>query len=70
MLENIFECTRCKKTFEESRIKVRLHIDADRKTNVGTWEKIANMNIDSNEVLCPQCFDLFVASIDKKMNKE
>jgi hypothetical protein len=62
-------CTKCKKSFEDLKIIVKQNVEALRKTESGSWENIANMQITSNEVLCKDCFDQFVDSLSASMNR-
>ena len=65
---DITHCTKCGKKFNNTRIKIELKVSSDRLTSVGSWENVANMDIKSAEVLCSECFDVFVDTIDKAMN--
>ena len=65
----IDKCTKCGESLDDLKIIIRLNIETIRKTFACTWEKVANMNIQSNEVLCKECFDKFADGLNKVMNE-
>jgi len=66
---NIEKCTRCNEIFTDLKFFIKLHIESARKTNVDSWEKINNLDVDSHEVVCKNCFDKFCLNIEH-MNGE
>lgn len=57
-------CTRCGKNIEDIEVTIRLGISALRKKENGIWENIANLDQESLEILCPDCFNLFCDSLN------
>lgn len=57
-------CTRCKKDIEDIEVTIKLGISARRKKENGIWENIANLDQESLEILCPDCFNLFCDSLN------
>lgn len=68
-MDNIVNCTLCDKAFNETRTTIALNIAINRKTNFDVWENVSNGSMDVSEVLCEDCFDLFVESLSSAMNK-
>ncbi len=60
-------CTRCNTIIDDMQVKVNLGISTSRKTELDQWEEIANTSINSNEILCMSCFDLFAENLSKSM---
>lgn len=69
-INKIKNCTKCKKEIEDLKIKVTLLIEANRKTESDTWEKVSNLNIRSNEILCKCCFDKFVETLSDALGEK
>lgn len=61
---NIVKCTRCHASFEDMRIEVHLRTEVARRRSDLEWEKIANLALQSREVLCPECFNKFTEALE------
>lgn len=61
----ISNCTRCKASLVDLQIDISFNIKTNRIKESGVWENIPNLNNDSREVLCKDCFDLFVKSMEQ-----
>lgn len=55
-MNNICQCTKCKKTFDDFKIDINFKINVDRLKENGDWEYIPNLDNLSREVLCYDCF--------------
>jgi len=68
--DDIKQCTKCGKEFKDENMRafISLHIDIDRKTLSKLWEPVSNTNINSNELLCADCFDEFTEALIVAMN--
>jgi len=68
MLEiNLKKCSRCKKDFTDIIAAVKLDIEVFRLDESDIPEQIANLDQESHEFLCKECFDDF-ASVLEQMN--
>jgi hypothetical protein len=61
-------CTHCKEKIDDLKILIKFQYKVFRKTASDTWEIVDNTNVDSNEMLCKNCFDKFVEALDQSMN--
>jgi len=52
-------CTRCGKVFTEFKIDINFNIRVDSLKDDNTWEYIPNLDNESREILCNECFDKF-----------
>lgn len=50
-------CTRCGKEFTDLKVEVNLGLYVERIRDTGVWEEVPNMNQESKEYLCPDCFN-------------
>lgn len=50
-------CTRCGKEFTDLKVEVNLGLYVERIRDTGVWEEVPNMNQESREYLCPDCFN-------------
>lgn len=64
MADNITGCTRCHAPFTDMRVEIQLQTGVERRRSDFEWEKIANMTLQSREVLCPDCFNKFSAALE------
>jgi len=67
-MNEVYNCTRCGKEFKDFRIDVQVQIRTDRLRKDGVWEFIPNLNTNSREVLCYDCFDKFTNTVGGEMN--
>ncbi len=68
MLEiNTDRCTRCNKKLTDIVVAVKLDIEVFRFDESFVPEQIANLDQESHEFLCKECFDDF-SSVLEKMN--
>lgn len=51
------KCTRCGKEFTDLKVSVELGLFVERLRDTGVWEDVPNMNQESKEYLCPDCFN-------------
>lgn len=51
------KCTRCGKEFTDLKVSVELSLFVERLRDTGVWEDVPNMNQESREYLCPDCFN-------------
>lgn len=58
-MEDILECTRCKKKLTEFKINIEFHICVNRMRPDEKWEYIPNLDELSREVVCVDCFNEF-----------
>lgn len=58
-------CTRCGRKFDELIVAVKLDIEVFRIKSTGVPEMINNLDQDSKEFICKECFDEFAAVIGK-----
>lgn len=58
-IESITQCTRCKKELKEFKIDINFNIRVDREKESSVWEYIPNLDNNSREVLCVDCFNKF-----------
>ena len=56
---DITECTRCKKPLTDFKVDIGFKIRVDRMKDDSVWEYIPNLDNDSREVLCLDCFNTF-----------
>lgn len=61
----ISKCTRCNKPLTSTKSYVGLTINSYRKTSKNAWEKIANLESQTKEILCEECFDKFLKLIER-----
>lgn len=52
-------CTRCKKKLSEMKIDIEFHINVTAEKENSIWEELPNLNNNSREVLCLECFNKF-----------
>ena len=64
------ECSVCGKEISDIRCEIVINFNAERKTLNETWETIPNTIVSPREIMCKDCFDSFVDTIDKVFNKE
>lgn len=63
-------CTSCNKELDSVLVKLNVAFSVERLTDADTWEKVPNSISNPKEVLCKECFSLFVDLIDENFNKE
>lgn len=61
------KCTRCGKELNDFKIDINFSIKVDRMKNDSIWEYIPNLDNNSREVLCLDCFNKF-SELMSKMN--
>lgn len=66
-INRINYCTKCKQELDEFKISIRLSVNVLRKKSSDAWENLGNMNVNSNEVLCKDCFDKFADVLSNGM---
>jgi len=62
---DVVKCTRCGKPFTNFRIVVEMAVSTDRVTEMNTFETIPNLTQISKEILCEDCFNYFVSTLEK-----
>lgn len=67
-LESAEKCSICGKKLTDFKIIINLKYQGYRRTAADTWEPIENSFISSGEVMCKECFDSFVDTLDKDLN--
>ena len=55
------KCTRCHCDLDDFKVDISFSIRVDRKKDSSLWEYIPNLDNNSREVLCLECFDKFSA---------
>lgn len=66
MLEiNVNQCTRCNKKFTDIVVAVKLDIEVFRFDESSVPEQIANLDQESREFMCKECFDDFAAVLEQ-----
>ncbi len=66
-------CTRCRKPLTEFRVDINFHMRVDRLKEDSSWEYIPNMDNESREVVCVDCFNEFtdlMSTLNKKYQPE
>jgi len=62
-------CTRCRKELEDFQITIEFHISVDRILENSSLEHIPNLDNQSREVICIDCFNEFT-DIMSALNKK
>ena len=57
-------CSRCGKNLT-NKIEVYFSIRTFRKKDSGVWESIANLDLNSKEILCDSCFQLLIDALEE-----
>ena len=60
-------CTRCGNEIDEFKVDISFSIRVDRKKENSVWEYIPNLDNNSREILCYDCFGVF-SDLMAKMN--
>lgn len=68
MTERVSACTRCAKPFTDMKVGVELYTSVQRRKADYDWEKIANLDLHSAEIICVECFQVFAEQL-KYLNK-
>jgi hypothetical protein len=61
----LVKCTRCGKIHSGMRHTVSMSLISEKEKESGAWESLANLNLTTNEVLCNECFNLFLAKFQE-----
>jgi len=61
-------CTVCGKELHDLKIVIRLQYQVHRKTAADTWEPVENTSLSSTEIMCKDCFDKFVDTLDESLS--
>lgn len=62
-------CSKCGKELDDFKIEISFRIIVNRMLKSGQWEYIPNLDNNSNEVLCYDCFDKF-SEVISQLNLE
>ena len=66
----VSSCTRCSKPFTDMKVGISLKTSVERRKANFEWEEIANLNLESYEVVCLDCFQLFAEKLKGLNNKK
>lgn len=61
-------CTRCGKKLGDLKITISQNFKTARLKESGQWENLPNLDVNSYETLCKECFDEY-AHLLSQMNK-
>jgi hypothetical protein len=61
------KCTRCSKEFTDLKVAVKLNVNSCRLKEDGLWENLPNLNVESKETICKECFDIFAEALGRHM---
>lgn len=67
-IEDVTTCTVCGNEIDDIKTRVIMRVESSRKKSTGVWEKIQNLDLGTNEILCLDCFNKFHESLSL-MNK-
>ena len=66
----ISKCSRCGKPLKNVTVEVKLDTHVFRLKSSGVWEKIPNFNLNSREIICEDCFNLLINSLETWRKKK
>jgi len=69
MKKIIDNCTFCNKSFDNFKTEIKFITKTHRRTEQHTWEQIGNLDIESVEIVCEECFNEFINTFKKSINK-
>ena len=58
-MSDINNCTRCGNEFGDFRLATTMTIVTERRQGSTAWDNLPNMNTESKEILCEDCFRKF-----------
>lgn len=67
---NMDYCSRCGTDLNDIKVVVTLGTQVFRNTEFESWEKIANLSTQTQEIICDSCFTKFAETIDDGMNED
>lgn len=69
-ITGVEKCTLCNRDLSDLKILIKLNCHVFRETSNKSWESVDNSNVNSNEMLCKECFDKFVDTLDLAMTRK